>query len=489
MLVILRHAFLLTIATATWTTCWSAEPAHAAIATLPAGTPVSAITITAEAGNQQTFAGFGTSLGNWGKGYQKLSSANREHLSQALWGDLNFKILRLWVNTFEYAPTAGEHRLTEFRERYIDSGVLADARRHGVTTLLLAPEGMPVYLSRETERGRALRDDAAATAYADLVVDFIVRLRDETGVVLSATGIQNEPNDKEFFSQEQLGVIILRMRKGLDAATLTSVKIIGPETSSADQVLYDSLTYFQRDPATWAALSGVASHTYNMGATEQAQKLAQGKDYWMSETSDNGPEVPGDAKRAATLASRFLSDVNHGVTHWIHFLGFENDDPHDNATRIFSLNLDGLGWTTFLKFQYYRQLSAAFPPGVVFRHCTSSLDGDMTWTYGKKPRLNATCARHPDGGWSIGLSNYTSTAFREEGNTGTWDIDQEGRPAISPMVTVQIREMSGLPDQLMNISRCGPGGTEPVTTSVMMHNGAVAVVVAPFEVVTLRSSP
>ena len=141
------------------------------------------------------------------------------------------------------------------------------------------------------------------------------------------------------------------------------------------------------DPAAWNALAGIASHSYNMAATPEAAKrvLGTGKQYWMTEASDNGPEVPGDAVRAASLASRFLNDMNHGVTHWVHFVGFEVPDPNDNATRILAYTPKPFAITTFQKYYYYRQLSRAFDVGAVFRASQSSLDGDMTWTYGRSP--------------------------------------------------------------------------------------------------------
>jgi hypothetical protein len=42
------------------------------------------------------------------------------------------------------------------------------------------------------------------------------------------------------------------------------------------------------------------------------------------------------AIRAASLSARLLNDMNHRVTHWIHFLGLESTRaPYtDDATRI-----------------------------------------------------------------------------------------------------------------------------------------------------------
>ncbi len=450
--------------------------------------PVTDVKITVASGARQTFNGFGTSIGNWTQGYQKLSADDRERLAQTMWSDLHFNTLRLWVNLNEFSPTPGEKSVSEFKARYIDSGIVADAKRHGVTTLLLAPENLPPYLAVPASDGRALKEDAAE-AYADVVASFIATVRDQAGVVIDVTGLQNEPNDKDHFSDAQLVVITKRLRQQLDADGLKQVRIIGPENGSVDGTFYSAVDALHADPVAWQALSAIASHSYNMGATEEAERRKDGKDYWMTETSDNGPEVTGDAHRAATLASRYLNDMNHGVTNWIHFLGFETDDPNDNATRIIALQPDGSGWTAFLKYQYYRQLSAAFLPGAVFRRSSSSLDQTMTWTYGKKPRLNAASARNADGTWSIGLSNYTAADFSEQGDSGKWEIDQEGRPATTCAVTVQIDELATAGDLLLNVWRSTQAGMEAAPTTVPMHEGRFTIDVAPFELVTLRSKP
>jgi hypothetical protein len=76
----------------------------------------------------------------------------------------------------------------------------------------------------------------------------------------------------------------------------------------------------------------------------------------MTEASDNGPEEAGNSYRAASLAARFLNDMNHRVTHWIHFLGFEVTDPRDNATRIMAYTPNPLRTTIFQKYFTYQQL-------------------------------------------------------------------------------------------------------------------------------------
>src|SRR2546423_1142595 len=112
-------------------------------ATANAQTPIS---LTVQSGARQTFSGLGTSLGNWGGNYQKLSSENRAKLSQLMWRDTNFKILKLWFNMDDYSPKIGERSLAHMREQYVNSGIIKDARANGMTTLLCAVDHYPPYM-------------------------------------------------------------------------------------------------------------------------------------------------------------------------------------------------------------------------------------------------------------------------------------------------------------------------------------------------------
>jgi len=50
------------------------------------------------------------------------------------------------------------------------------------------------------------------------------------------------------------------------------------------------------------------------------------------------------------------------------------------------------------------------------------LDPEMTWTYGKKPKLIAAAARNADGTWAVGLANFTHASFTDRRD----DDDQHG---------------------------------------------------------------
>ena len=372
-----------------------------------AAPPPTPVTITVQPGARQAFAGFGASALNFGREYRTLTVAQRQALSRRMWHDLGFKTLRLWFNTDQYAPAPGAHDLSVFRSNYVDSGLIADARRNGVTTLLLAPDNLPPYMAEKNAQGSfktgmALKE-ADAEPYADLLADFLRRLKQQTGIVPDVTGVQNEPNDRERFTPAEIVRVVKRLRADLDAQGMARVKIIAPEQANADAGMVETSHALRADPAAWRALAGLASHSYNNATTPQTAALVAGTDksYWMTEASDNGPEAPDDALRAASLASRYLNDMNHRVTDWIHFVGFEVPDPHDNATRILAYTPAPFSITTFQKYYYYRQLSRTFDVGAVFRHSQSGLDGDMTWAYGKKPHLSVGAARNPDGTWGV----------------------------------------------------------------------------------------
>lgn len=461
-----------------------------------AADPPESLVVTVQPGARQVFAGLGVSLGNWGGDYQKLTPAERDRLASLLFDGLRLRSLRLWVNLDEYAPAPGRREPGDFRRRYVESGLIADARRHGVVDLLLAPDGMPPHLKAKRAGGPAdfaLRDDAVGP-YAALVAEFLARLRDEAGVTLDATGIQNEPNDLDRIAPAQMPRLVVALRRELDRRGLRSVRIIAPEAANVDSTFHDAAAALAADPAAWSALDGLASHSYGMAATEDAARRVAGpggignaKSYWMTEASDNGPEGPGDATRAASLAGRFLNDVNHRATHWVHFLGFEVPDPNDDATRILAYTPRPLRVAFFQKYYYYRQLAATFDPGATFRASTSSAEGDMTWTYGRKPRLTVAAARNPDGTWGVGAVDFTSAAFRDD--PAAPNSSSNGHPARSFRLTVRVEELAGSGVVPCSIRRSGPHLTDADEGTIELVDGVATVDLGPLELVTLRTRP
>jgi O-glycosyl hydrolase len=448
-----------------------------------------AVTIRVEPGERQTFGGFGSSVANFNGFYEKLPPGPRAELNRLVWTDLKFSILRLWMQTFEYSSSPGDRDMTVFRKQYIDSGIIADAQKAGVRTLLLAPDNLPTYMRQTAaDGGISLRPEFAGE-YAKLISDFIVALKRDHGLTIDVTGIQNEPSDEQKIHPPEMTAVVRHLRVELDRRGFRQTKIIATENANVNDIFLKELQALKADPAAWAALAGVASHSYNMAATEEVAKLLGGKDYWMTEASEGGPEKPGDARRAMAVSARFLNDVNHGVTHWIHFLAYENVRADDNGTCILNFTNDPPAITTLYKHHTFKQLVETFEPGAVFRHCTSSAEGEMTWTYGQKPRITAAAARNADGGWAIGVVNFTADDFlRFEGwGDEKWKRGQGGHtPATTYTVTLAIDELKDAAPMKLALHRTN-GAVARQAEQAELVGGRVTVTVGPMELVTLRS--
>ena len=470
-----------------------AWPAVAAVAAGP--TPV---TVTADAAAHQRFAGLGASLVTDDRApasIAKLTPFQRRLPHELLWTEAGFRILRVWFDPTKYAPTAtGPRDASYFVHAYLDTDRIADARAAGVTTLILGPDRVPDYLGD----GHGHLSDAGALAYADLLADFLKDMAGR-GVRFEATGVLNEPNDRPIkFTDAQWPAVVKRLRAALDARGLGHVSVVAPESANCGDDTYRAVDAIHADPAAWAALGGVASHSYHNGATVQMADRAAGKDYWITEAGGifDGDEGPADDVQACSAAARFLNDVNHGATHWIFFIGYELADPAGNTCRIIRYTDDPFAVTVEQKYHYLRQLSAAFDVGATFRRSTSSLDGAMTYKYGPKPRVNAAVARNPDGSWAVGLTDFTSDrltgpaadpAYRDRQLVDPDDLG--GRRSESFAVTVRLPEMAAAGDVVFRARRSGNGRTDAVDVPVQMHAGTLTVDLAPLELVTLRSVP
>ncbi|MDQ2800091.1 MAG: hypothetical protein M3Y13_10660, partial [Armatimonadota bacterium] len=120
------------------------------LAQVPAPPPAPvAVTITVQPGARQTFRGMGVSEFNYGGlgagTFNQLTPAQRALLWDLCYRDLHIKTLRLWWNPEEFAPQPGKQDMSGFVNAFIPSGLIADARARGVSTLLLAPDRVPAY--------------------------------------------------------------------------------------------------------------------------------------------------------------------------------------------------------------------------------------------------------------------------------------------------------------------------------------------------------
>lgn len=445
--------------------------------------------ITLAARPRQTFAGFGTSLTNFDGQFDRLPPDVRDQISAAVWKDLKFRILRLWWSPAEYHRSG---QITEFRKRYVDSGIIERANKHGCTTLLLAPNEVPEAFAAPGARpGDAFTyvADEHVASYAKLLADFLARAK-AAGVAFNATGILNEPNDRPIrFSTSQWPVIVKTLRAELDARGLNDVAIVAPESSNADGWAEEVIDALRKDPAAWAALGGVATHTYNMGATAKIRRQSAGKPYWQTESSTPGPEPDPAAEQlnAATSMARVIGDLNHGVTHWLWFIGYEQSDDNDNGTRLIRYDAarpDG-AVHRLAKYDYFRQLSDTIHPGAAIHPASYRGKTTVEFTYGRKPELLAVGAKNPDGTWGIAIINYTSDRFA---GLNAYDRSQAGPdPGRTMELTIHL---PGLPDRTrLAVHRSNDTARNAADGFIEPGHGRLKVKVAPLELVTLRSVP
>ena len=262
-------------------------------------------TLTVGSEPQQRFAGFGFSFEH-DNPYGLLSEERKAEVDRLLYDELDARILRLW-----YA--AGQPEV--LRDDYQASGIIPRALANGVTELLLAPAGD--YPGDPDEFARRIAEDIRV-------------MRDDYGIRITTTGVMNEPDaeDWKLLPASDYVPLTIALRRELDARGLGDVKVIGPEFASADDKALRWFDTVAADPVALASFDALGTHSYNMGATPEfaSRVRAHDKQYWMTEAG--GGRFDGSAEHDATFAagvsSRFLNDLNNGVTHWVWFIGLSH---------------------------------------------------------------------------------------------------------------------------------------------------------------------
>jgi len=414
-----------------------------------------AVRIDIQAGAAQTFGGFGVSEVN--AAIEQLPQPAKAGVVKALWQDLGITHLRLWWHPND------PNRETEFVSNFISSNLTRNAQANGVQTLLLAPAGVPAVNIPQSMQ---------------ITADWILTLKQKYGVQITVTGIANEPDG---WNPTDVATGVITLRQALDSRGLTSVKIIAPEWSNQDDTGLRSVTNCKSNNSCWAALLGVAGHSYDMAATLEWQNAVSGtsKEYWMTEAGYTEGEL---SQVGVTMAGRFLNDVNHHVNVWVWFLGAEQHDPNNiqDYHRLIIIFSNG----TFIMnpvYYYALQLMQTFSPGAKFRTATTANpmpSSDMVWTYGQKPAFNLAAAQNPDGKWGIGLSD--STGIDSNAITKYY-------AAQSFNVTIVVKELETIGSIVFATHKSnGRDLNNAVQGQVTMKSGAISIVVNANELVTLR---
>jgi O-glycosyl hydrolase len=293
---------------------------------------------------QQTFKGFGFSMvrgGNiGGHGFHgplgNFTKDVRESILKLLCEDLGVNVVRLWWTPADGAPQRPGHLDgdSEFMNAYVNSGLISDFRRHGVTQLLLAPDLPCAQGAQNSSAG-----GHNVTLRAEQTVRFIQALK-KRGVVIDVTGVANEPGcwakwqnasgsydanwPKVPDESGNFVTAVTVLAKGLKSVAIDNVQILGPEHSNADSHGLALVEACKSDHRCWSALGSIASHSYGMAANDQWANATAGKGYWVTEAGAwntlNSPRpFPGNDGhwQGVALASRFLNDLNHMVDTWV----------------------------------------------------------------------------------------------------------------------------------------------------------------------------
>lgn len=216
----------------------------------PNTSEVGQITLCVDKEARQTLEGFGCSLANLSNA--RIPDAKRAQMFDRVFRDLQMNVLRLWMGVG--ADVTTERMKSQFYATYVDDGIIAEAQKRGVNTLLLAPAS------------HHLRPAEALSEYSRKLADLILALRIEHRIRINVTGINNEPGS---FTPQELTEVVRLLRADLDVRGLQDVAIIAPESASADAAALKDIVAIRSDSTAWAALRGIATHSYNMAATPE----------------------------------------------------------------------------------------------------------------------------------------------------------------------------------------------------------------------------
>jgi hypothetical protein len=449
----------------------------------PSAQPVKTATITVEQNDlyAHRFDGLGASSINPGK-YQEMHPETRSQLCHMLWYDLNFRVLRLWawVSDKDSAQSFANRYLLFYKEsREARAEALADGRARPEDTLLilLGPTG-------------PINDlESYATFYSQLAY----YAENDFGMHFDYTGLANEPNYNNQLTADQVPVLVKYFRRALDRFGLQHVKILGPETSNVDNVAFDMTWAVIADEEALDMLDAFSTHSYNMCVVHQYWEMIEphihgrNKQYWQTESSENGPEDFNDSIRAVQGLARCISDVNLGVNVWIWFLGMEEFDPVDNATRLMGYNVSTGEFRPFLKYYYFRQFSRTIEAGADMRFCfrtettppeTTDRDRYMENWYGQKPSICACAGINPDGSWGFTLTNMTGVVSNW---AGSYYYER-----ASYDVTFYVPELETEGARTFQVMKCNNGVRNEIIGTTEMEDGRFTVRIDPMDIICVR---
>lgn len=395
--------------------------------------------------NWEKLQGYGASLTDH---LENIPLPTRKIMSDMVFKDMNITTLRMWKWHDE-----------NFFMRYVNSKVIEFAKQAGVNTLLLAPGGK--------------NPPTDMSAYVDDIARIINRLKTEAGFQVNVTGLANEPDT---WTSADIANGLVKLRNSLNNSGNQSVKIVAPESSNCDDHWYDILIDVKdKYPTAWKNVDYIASHSYNMAALEKWAQLSftTNKDYWMTESSNNGLDSETNDNEATSLAGRFLNDMNHGVTNWVYFIAYASD-TEDSMTKFIVYDIPTNKIIVFCKYYYIKQLFTTFRKGATFRKVLANGSDEMNQTYKSKSPYNAAVAQNADGSWSLSVANGTGIQeFNPQPYKFTFDVPELAKRSNQKFTVLR----TNLTKEIVNEGK------------ITMKKGRISIVVYPKEVVTLTTIP
>ncbi len=424
---------------------------------------------------RQAYQGLGASF----RGYNVIPEAKRLELADLVVRDLGMRYNRVWISDLDTRTV--DQAVNSFVSTVINTGQLTAFANRGITHTIVTPA-----------RGPHVPPDI--NAYSDMIAEILFRLRRDHNVNIYATTFTNEPavgNAAPKWTALQIRQGMTRLRERLDARPETaSIHLLGPETDNSNKEMRDVLNLLRGDPI-WQRLHGVSSHSYSNGGNDWTTPVLDDKPWWQTESSELGNEQLGDDVRGVKNASRFLNDMNHLITHWFYFIGFQQSptgDP-DRGAKLIAWNPNTNENLIFLKYHYLKRLTETFEPGAVFRRTTNpnrvrNQPASMQWKDPEKPATNAAVARNQDGSWAIGITNntglpaYSNDTFRATQHYNT---------------RINIPELANAGNITFNVWRTSKANVKEALGTVTMVDGVINLsgihVLNPRDLITLRSGP
>jgi len=438
----------------------------------------------------QTFRGIGFNLNQYQPWVDNLPAGNRVNYVKNLVNIWGFNSVVLWGDKWgtECCGANDPRNAVDTTQFEIRENVLQTVRwlhEAGMENMLMMP----------------IRDRPEAQ-HVDFWTNCALMWKNK-GVDITGMSFLNKPNTGHGFQdsgtsrREPDSIVsgIKALKAELELKELSDVKIFGPSVvewhprqfatfgDSYDFEDGDTAAYLNplvADSVAMSSLYAIDMQSYGRGLTNWEYNLASqaGKELWVSLSATDGlNNNMNDPILGPISAGNLLSNLNHGVTLWHHWLlsDLTNTDGSFKQRMFYIVNI-----------------STNINPGARLRSCTSDSPDlpspDMRWNYNLQedgtvtdwqPDIISAAGENPDETWFIGVVNLSGIRSQHKAS------DYLGTP-LTYHVTIRAEELS--PYQvLFNTFKCSDvGGIIPAGTDTM-RNGMLEFTLESKDLLVLKS--